>query len=116
MGRALSKQLGARSRERRVAHFLAHEIWWRDTRAPIYSEILSFCIRAEHKNESNLDEPSITELKGRINAIGSPEISAHFHSFMSALKDQEKEKASTEHKALRKLISGELWNLSQGFH
>jgi Na+-driven multidrug efflux pump len=39
--------LGAR--ERRVAHFLAHEIWWRDTRAPVYSEILSFCIRAEQE-------------------------------------------------------------------
>src|SRR5689334_16191774 len=104
------------TRERRVAHFLAHEIWWRDTRAPIYSEILSFCIRTEHEKEPNLDESFITELKGRVNAIGSPEVAAHFHSFMSALKDQEKEEASSEHKILRKLISDELWNLSQGFH
>ncbi|MBO0823435.1 MAG: hypothetical protein J2P27_06190 [Actinobacteria bacterium] len=103
-------------RERRVAHFLAHEIWWRDTRSPIYSEILSFCIRVEQENEPNLDEPSITELRGRVGAMGSPKVSEHFDSFISALRNGNAENASLEYQTLRELISGELWNLSQGFH
>jgi hypothetical protein len=103
-------------RERRVAHFLAHEIWWRDTRSSIYSEILSFCIRVEHEKEPNLDEPPIAELRGRVAAMGSPRVSEHFDSFVSALSNGNDEKASLEHQTLRELISGELWNLSQGAH
>ena len=95
---------------------LAHEVWWRDTRAPLYSEILSFCIRAEQENEPNPCKPLVTELTGRVNALGSPEVSAQFQSFISALKDQNQEKANIEHGALRGLIAEELWNLSRGFH
>ena len=61
-----------------------------------------------------MDESSITELKGQVNTLGSPEVSDHFHSSMSALKDQNKEKVSLEHQALRKLISDELWNCPKG--
>jgi hypothetical protein len=104
------------TRERRLAHFLAHEIWWRDTRAPIYADILSFCIRVEHEKEPNLDESSIVELQGRVAAMGSPKVRDQFYSFMSALRKGNTENASLEHQTLRELISGELWNLSQGFH
>ena len=103
-------------RERRVAHFLSHEIWWRDTRSPIYSEVLSFCIRAGQEKEPDLDEPSVTELRGRVGALGSPKVSEHFDSFVSALRNGDAGKVSLEHQALRELISGELWDLSQGFH
>ncbi len=104
------------TRERRVAHFLAHEIWWRDTRSTIYSEILSLCIRVEHEKESSLDELAIAELTGRVAAMASPKVSEHFDSFISAHRNGNVEEVSLEYRTLRKLISEELWNLSQGFH
>lgn len=103
--------LGAK--ERRITQLLVHGSWWRDTRSALYSEILSFCMRAERVKEIKLDEPSIAELEGRAAAMGSPEVSAHFRSFMSALRDQNTAEASRAISALRNRIPDELWTLSK---
>jgi hypothetical protein len=100
------------TRERRVTQLLAHGSWWRDTRSILYSEILSFCIRALHE-ELNLNEPAIAKLEGRVDSMGSPEVSAHFRSFMSALRNRNTAEASRANSALRKRIPDELWTLSK---
>lgn len=102
--------LGAR--ERRATQLLAHGSWWRDTRSTLYSEILSFCIRALHE-ELNLDEQAIAELVARVDTMGSPQVSAQFRSFMSALRDGNTAEASRANSALHKRIPDELWTLSK---
>jgi hypothetical protein len=91
---------------------LAHGSWWRDKRSALYSEILSFCIRAL-REVLNFNEPAIAELEGRVDTMASPEVSAYFRSFMSALRDRNIEDVSRESQALRKRIPDELWNLSK---
>jgi hypothetical protein len=100
------------TRERRATQLLAHGSWWRDTRSTLYSEILSFCIRALHE-ELNLNEPAIAKLEGRVDSMGSPEVSTHFRSFMSALRNRNTAEASRANSALRKRIPDELWTLSK---
>jgi hypothetical protein len=78
-GTIVPQVLGAR--EQSVTQLLSHGTWWRDTRSTLYSEILSFCTRALHE-ELNLDELAIAELEGRVDTMGSPEVSANFRSFM----------------------------------
>lgn len=113
-GTIVPQVLGARerAREQYVTQLLAHGTWWRDTRSKLYSEILSFCTRALHE-ELDLDEPAIIELKGRVDALGSPEVSKEFRSFMSALRNQNTAEARRAESALRERMPKELWTLSK---
>lgn len=113
-GTIVPQVLGARerAREQSVTQLLAHGTWWRDTRSTLYSEILSFCTRALHE-ELNLDELAIAELEGRVDTMGSPEVSANFRSFMKALRNQNTAEARRVDSALRERIPDELWTLSK---
>ena len=102
--------LGAR--EQRAAQLLAHGSWWRDTRSNLYSEILSFCIRAL-RDELDLDAPGIAELEGRVIALGRPDVSKTFRSFLSALRNRNTAEASHAYSELREQIPDELWILSK---
>jgi hypothetical protein len=48
--------------------------------------------------------------------MASPPVRDQFESFVTALRDENAEQAGLDHNTLRTLISGELWDLSQGFH
>jgi hypothetical protein len=63
--------------------------------------------------ELNLDELAIAELEGRVDTMGSPEVSVNFRSFMKALRNQNTAEARRVDSALRERIPDELWTLSK---